>query len=142
MASHARQTKTYKAFKKLTGKKRVQFLEALRTGISIAGAARAVGVSHTQVYDVRRREPVFAVQMDEAMEAGSDRMEDQLLTIGVRDRNVTALIFLLKGRRPDKFRDRQQTDITNSDGTLAGLFAEAMMHNAEYSERAHDRQSH
>lgn len=102
----------------------------------MAGAARAVGVSHTTVYELKRRDKSFAESIDTAQDAGSDRMEDALLNIGLRDRNVTALIFLLKGRRPEKFRERQQTDLTNSDGSLAGLFAEAMMNGGDPEQRS------
>lgn len=123
--------KTYKAPGKLTPSKKAQFLEALQAGISLAGAARMVGVSHGLIYDRKATDKEFADAIEKAREAGSDRMEDTLLNIGMRDRNVTALIFLLKGRRPETYRDRQQTDLTNTDGSLAGLFAEAMMHGGD-----------
>lgn len=128
--------KTYKAPGKLTPEKRAKFLEFLQSGISLAGAARAVGISHSCVYDWKAKDRDFAEAIDKAREAGSDRMEDALLDIGIRDKNVTALIFLLKGRRPDTYRDRQQTDLTNSDGSLAGLFAEAMMHGGDPQQRS------
>lgn len=123
--------KTYKAPGKLTPQKKAQFLEALHTGISLAGAARSVGVSHGTIYDLKAKDREFAAAIDDAREAGSDRMEDALLNIGVTDKNVTALIFLLKGRRPTMYRERQQMDVTNSDGSLAGLFAEAMMNGGD-----------
>ena len=35
--------------------------------------------------------------------------------------NVTAQIYWLKNRRPDKWRDRREVDVTNNDGVLAQL---------------------
>lgn len=124
MASNYQASRAYKSYGKLTPEKKAEFLEKLKTGISIAGAARAVGVTHSTVYNLMNRDKEFKTLVSEAREAGSDRLEDTLLNIGVRDRNVTSLIFLLKGRRPEIYREKYQADITNSDGSFAGLFAE------------------
>lgn len=92
----------------------------------MAGAARAVGMSHGFIYDLKAKDAQFSQDCDLARDAGSDRMEDALLNIGVTHKNPTSLIFLLNGRRPDVYRQRVQNDMTNSDGSLMGLFAEAM----------------
>lgn len=119
--------KSYKAKGAWTPEKKEAFLHVLKTGISMAGAARMVGMSHGFIYDLKAKDPEFSAAIDSAREAGSDRMEDVLLDIGKRQKNVTALIFLLKGRRPELYRDNARLDLTNSDGSMAGLFAEAMM---------------
>lgn len=136
MPSNYEAEKIYKSYGKLTEEKKAEFLKKLESGISIAGAARTVGVSHSTVYNLINKDKEFKKLVDEAREAGSDRMEDTLLNIGVRDRNVTSLIFLLKGRRPEIYREKYQADIINSDGSFSGLFAEVTTlndHSEQYS---------
>jgi len=107
-------------------KTRRVFIERLRGGYSVAAACRAAKVSREHAYTMRERDKAFAADWDSAIDEGGDTMEDRLLDIGNSPLpgNVTSLIFLLKGRRPEKYRER--SDMTNSDGSLAGIFAEAM----------------
>lgn len=134
---------SHKAMGSWSPEKRAAFLEALSTGISMAGAARACGMSHGFIYDLKAKDRAFSDAIDKCREAGSDRMEDALLSLGVRDKSVTALIFLLNGRRPEVYRQRVSNDLSNSDGSLAGLFAEAMLTGASPSHgnagNGHDR---
>ena len=106
--------RTNKAPSSLTPEKEVRFLEHLANGISLAGAARAVGVSHETVYTRKRDHADFAAKIAAAREAGSDRMEDALLGMGIKDKQYTPLIFLLKGRRPHIYRDN--VAVTGGDG--------------------------
>lgn len=103
-----------KAPSSLTPEKKADFLNHLRNGISLAGAARAVGVSHETVYARKRDHAEFAKEIEVAREAGADRMEDALLSQGVSGKNATALIFLLKGARPHKYREN--VALTGGDG--------------------------
>jgi hypothetical protein len=89
-------------------------LDTLATGVSLAASARAAGVSHQTVYSKKKEDPEFAKQIEAARESGSDRMEDALLSQGVNDKNATALIFLLKGRRPHIYREN--VSLTGQDG--------------------------
>lgn len=105
------------------------FLAAMRDGKSIAGSAAAAGIGRRTAYEWRDEDPVFAGAWDDAIEEGTDRLEDEahrrafegttrLAQVG-RDRVVevveysdTLTIFLLKGRRPEKFRDNVKVDTT------------------------------
>lgn len=108
----------------------------------MAQAAKVIDLSRRQAYAMREIDPEFAAEWDAAIEAGTDLLEDVAMRRAVAgsqrniyhngvivgqevDHHDTLLIFLLKGRRPEKFRDR--FDLSNSDGTLRG-FAEAMRH--------------
>lgn len=84
---------------------RERFLDALEAGLSIAAAARAAGVGRQTVYDWRRREPEFGAAWDAAVETGTDRLEDEAHKRALTQSD-TLMIFLLKARRPEKFRDR------------------------------------
>lgn len=124
-------------------KTRETFLDALRAGASVAASARAVGITRQAAYLERDKSATFRAAWEAALEEGTDRLEDQALrraTVGVtrtrghyyqgarvgEDVEVvhsdTLLIFLLKARRPEKYRET--LDLSNRDGTLvAGLAA-------------------
>lgn len=103
------------------------FIAILRDGYSVAKACRTINVSRQFAYNERNRNDEFAKLWDDALEDGGDALEDRLSDIGNSSLpgNVTAMIFLLKGRRPEKYRER--ADVTNSDGAIVNAFAEAMM---------------
>ncbi len=85
-----------------TRKKR--FLTALAAGHSVMTAAEAAGVARQTVYRWRQEDETFARAWDEAIEAGTDRLEDEALRRAFAGSD-TLLIFLLKARRPTKYRD-------------------------------------
>lgn len=88
-----------------TPKKSARLLAVLRTGGSVTAACRAEGVHRSTFYAWRLADPEFAAQADDAIEAGTDRLEDV-----AQERAETSsdllLIFLLKARRPGKYRER------------------------------------
>ena len=91
--------------------------------MSATGAAARAGISRRTVYDWREGDAEFARAWDTAVDAGTDRLEDEALRraakgtlrpvyqggkrVGtVREYSDTLLIFSLKGRRPEKYKDR------------------------------------
>lgn len=84
--------------------KKARFLEALRRGMSVTAAAQAIGVGRRTVYDWREADPDFASAWDEAVEDGTDLLEDEAWRRAFAGSD-TLLIFLLKARRPHKYRD-------------------------------------
>jgi hypothetical protein len=114
-------------------KSRKVFLELLSTGLSVTAAANATNKDRRHYYAWRRDIPEFREAWDAAIEAGSDLMEDEArrravegydrpvyqggeLVGYVREYSDGLLQFLLKARRPDKFRDRVQQIQTGADG--------------------------
>lgn len=90
----------------------------------MTAAATAANLDRNFCYMHRKRDPEFAAAWDEAIEAGTDILEDVAAQRAVRSSDVL-LMFLLNGRRPDKFNARQKLDLSNSDGSL-GNFVNAM----------------
>lgn len=109
---------------KLTDKKRDAFLEALGKGLSVTTAAQAVGHTRSSMYGFKERDKDFSDAWDEAVEQGTDVIEDHVLKMGLNDKNLTALIFLLNGRRPEKFKQRH--DVTSNGQSLFVGFSKAM----------------
>lgn len=90
------------------------FLLALSQGTSITGSAKAANIDRVTAYRWRDADEAFAAGWDQALEAGADVLEDALTAHAERltkkpemvdGSNVTAAIFMLKGRRPEKYRD-------------------------------------
>jgi hypothetical protein len=57
--------------------RREVFLSGLEPGLSVGGAAAAVGVSRAGVYRWREHSPRFARQQDDAVQGGTDALEDE-----------------------------------------------------------------
>lgn len=94
-----------------TAKNRTVILDALREGYTEVGACRRAGVGRTAVWSWRNDDPDFAAAYLEAEAAGGRYLEDVARDRAV-DHSDTLLIFLLKGRYPDKYKDRVQSQHT------------------------------
>ncbi len=107
-----------------TPEKEGAFLEALSTnGVKVARACQDTGVVRRTVYEWRAEDAGFAERWDRAVQQGTDALEDEALRrahdgtdkpvfhqgrqVGTtREYSDTLLIFMLKARRPDRFKDR------------------------------------
>ena len=107
---------------KLTQEKRARFCAILTDGSSVTAAARAIDVSRTSLYELRERDPEFAAMWDEAVEQGSDTLEDEAVK-RAKDHSDVLLIFLLKGRRPEKFKDRVAAEHSGKVALSAGDYS-------------------
>lgn len=120
--AEARQTETQE-------KARERFLDALATGVSVAKAALAGGVSRATVYRWREADEAFAQLWDDAYEAGTDALEDEARrravegtqkpvfykgeVVGhVREYSDTLLAMQLNARRPEKYRTNHKVEMT------------------------------
>ena len=116
---------------RITEKRRASFLETLAEGLSVTGACRASGFPVRTAYDHRERDEKFAAEWDAAIESGTDLLEDEARRrafvgweepvyqggklVGTKlKHSETLLIFLLNGRRPDKFKHR--SELTGKNG--------------------------
>lgn len=106
-----------------TSEKDAGFLDSLRDGASISAACAAVGYARASAYEWRAADPEFSAAWDEAVEEGTDRMEDEAYRravqgttkpiyqsgqrVGeVQEYSDTLMIFMMKARRPQKYKDR------------------------------------
>jgi hypothetical protein len=77
----------------------------LADGSSVTAAAEGIGISRAALYKARDHDPEFGALWDEAVESGTDALEDEAVK-RAKNSSDTLLIFLLKGRRPEKFKER------------------------------------
>ncbi|TPM39596.1 terminase [Mesorhizobium sp. B2-3-4] len=116
-----------------TPKKEAAFFDTLRDGQSVTAACINAGISRTAAYEWRDADDEFRKMWDEAVDEGTDRLEDEAhrrardgvqkpvyqggKRVGeIREYSDTLTIFLLKARRPDKFKDRVSTEISAPGG--------------------------
>ncbi len=92
-----------------TPKRRQVILDVLRAGNSVGFACEKAGIGRQTYYDWRHDDPTFMANTEDAIEAGTDILEDVAKDRAVRHSD-TLLIFLLKSRRPDKYRDSTRHD--------------------------------
>jgi hypothetical protein len=114
---------------KLTAKTRAKFVEILRKTGNVTLAARAIKTSRTAVYEWRAQLAAFAQAWDEAQAEYDDFLEceaDRRATKGVRkpvywrgqrvghvrEYSDALLMFRLRARRPDVYRERTDTTHT------------------------------
>ena len=95
-----------------TPRKKVLFLEALATKLSVTTAAKAAGVDRVTAYRWRESDEAFAEAWDAAKESAIDTLETSLFERAVA-KDTIAAIFMLKGHR-HQYRDRQE--ITGANG--------------------------
>lgn len=88
---------------------RQAFLMALAAGQSVTAAAEAAGIDRKTAYRWRDAEPDFAAGWEDALEDGTDRLEDEALRRAFAGSDLL-LIFLLKARRPRKYCDRHRVE--------------------------------
>lgn len=113
----------------LTAKKRARFLDTLAECGNVSQAAKVAATSRDSVYRLRADDAVFASAWDDALQSAADKLEQEawrrahdgveepltcargLITdadgnpVTVRKYSDTLLIFLLKGARPEKYRE-------------------------------------
>lgn len=100
-----------------------EFLEVLSEWGVVRYAAAKAGISHMTVYRRREASPEFARKMEEAEEASTQYLETEAIRrasrgtnkpvfhrgqeVGfIREYSDTLLIFMLKARRPEAYRER------------------------------------
>lgn len=88
------------------------FLAALEECGSVTEACTAAEISRVAVYEHRRADTAFAEKWEQALEAGADTLEDEArrrAMAGVSKGSDTLLMFLLKGLRPQRWRESRAT---------------------------------
>lgn len=94
-----------------TPEKREAFLTILSNGGTVKEAREAAGISRSSIYDWRKADEDFAAAWDHAYEEGTDELETEAVR-RAKDGSDTLMIFLLKARRPEKYRDNVKHEHT------------------------------
>ena len=93
---------------------KLQLLEEWSTqGLYIKDIAAKMGISVTTVYDWMNKEPKIAAAIKKGRDKSIDMVENALFKSAING-NVTAMIFYLKNRAPERYKDRVDNNI-NTD---------------------------
>jgi hypothetical protein len=88
-----------------TPKNRQKFLEHLSTGASVCASARAAGFGRRTAFEWKADDPDFAAEWEEAYESGTESLEE-VARARAMEKSDSLLMFLLKARRPEIYRER------------------------------------
>jgi len=119
-----------------TPEKDRKFLDLIAGGSTVFDACSAAGYGYSQLYQYRKSDPAFDAAWDDANEAAIQRMEkeaDRRSVDGIekpiyyqgvkvdtiREYSDTLLMFRLKAKRPELYRDR--TDVSGTINIQIGL---------------------
>lgn len=117
------------------------WLTAFEQHGTVSAACSEVGVGRTTVYEARQQDEAFALAWHDLEEATTERMEREALRRGVegvksdifyRDQVIgeetkysdTLLIFMLKARKPDVYRENVRVEHTGSIDLAGKTIAE------------------
>ncbi|MGJ1078770.1 hypothetical protein ACR77U_12065 [Enterococcus faecium] len=82
-------------------------------GKTQAQIAACLGISETTFYGRKRENADFEEAIKKGQESATDQVENVVFKEAIGG-NMTAAIFWLKCRRPDRWSDRQKLDLTSS----------------------------
>src|SRR6185369_2082835 len=88
------------------------FFAALESSGSVTEACKAAQISRVTVYEHKREDTKFAERWEQALDAGADTLEDEArrrAMAGLSKGSDTLLMFLLKGLRPQRWRESRAT---------------------------------
>ena len=118
---------------KVTAKKKAAFCKSLvETGGNVSKAALHVGIARQNCYRHKDDDPEFSQAWDEAVEEGTENLEQELyrrahsgcmkpvyqggkLVGHIQEYSDTLGIFLLKARKPEKYRERTQLQLSGDE---------------------------
>ena len=79
-----------------------------RNGLTEAQIAKNLGISIDTFYTYKKKYPEFLKVLKRGKEYADLEVENALYEAAVTNKNVTAMIFWLKNRKPSQWRDRRE----------------------------------
>lgn len=92
--------------------KKKAFLEALCEKYSVYHSCKTVSIARSTAYEWRKTDTQFADDWDAAIDNAVDALEASLYE-RAKSSDTTAAIFLLKGAKPEKYRERYESSQSN-----------------------------
>jgi hypothetical protein len=119
---------------------RPPFLAAFRNSGNVRAACQAARIDWSTAYKARKREPVFAEAWAIAEEEAVDLIEARAFQVALSG-DTHMLMFFLKARRPEKYRERIDVNVTQREAERIaadlGLDVEGLVARAEEIARGH-----
>lgn len=121
----------------LTADKKTVFLNALvQTGGNVTKASALVGTSRQNVMRWLASDPAFAGLYNDALEAGTENLEERCYERAMETSDRLAE-FLLRARKPDKYREniKLDTEVSLSDQDVSRIGESLMSSLVEAAQR-------
>jgi len=82
----------------------------------MSAAAKAIGMTPTTIYRLRKNNADFREQTDLAIEIAIDALEEEAYKRATEGRSDTLLMFLLRAHRPEKYRESYRHELSGPNG--------------------------
>jgi hypothetical protein len=117
------------------------WLDAYKAHGTVTAACKVIGIGSSTAYDARARDRDFAKAWDEA-EGETTKLLEETMYERALNGDTTAAIFILKARRPNKYRERVDVkhdgvvkhDVTTDFDREVAELVEKMRANVEASD--------
>lgn len=94
-----------------------------RDGLTDEQIARNMGINPATLYDWKKKYPKIAESLKRSKDVADRQVENALFKNAISG-NITAQIFWLKNRKPDKWRDKQEYEDRTAIDKLDGILKE------------------
>jgi len=106
------------------------FLENLRIYGTVTAACKQAGIARQTAYRHRQSDETFALAWADAEEESTEELEREAMSRAINGSD-TLMIFLLKARRPEKYRENVKIEHSGSvRQDLSGLSTEELRERA------------
>jgi hypothetical protein len=110
----------------VSAEQRREFLRALETELSVYRACRRAKVGRNTIYALRDRDEDFARAWKEAQEAAVEELEASAYERALGG-DTTLTIFLLKGFKPERYRERYEHTGPEGSSLLGPAVTDAIL---------------
>ena len=94
-----------------------------RDGLTDEQIARNMGINPATLYEWKKKYPKIAESLKRSKDVADRQVENALFENAISG-NITAQIFWLKNRKPDKWRDKQEYEDRTAIDKLDGILQE------------------
>lgn len=101
-----------------------------RDGLTDEQIARNMGINPATLYEWKKKYPKIAESLKRSKDVADRQVENALFENAISG-NITAQIFWLKNRKPDKWRDKQEYEDRTAIDKLDGILKELRENAAE-----------
>ena len=101
-----------------------------RDGLIDEQIAHNMGINKATLYDWKKKYPDISDALKEGKEVVDIQVENALLKNALNG-NITAQIFWLKNRRPDKWREKREVEVSPNDKTVNIVLLPEVDNNAD-----------
>lgn len=104
--------------------RKVEALTAYRMVGTVRGACRLIHLHQDTWYKWKREDPNFASKIEDYRDIVADDLEEEAIR-RAKNGSDLLMIFLLKGHKPEKYRERGTTHINVTSPVLESVFQRA-----------------